>query len=75
MLLANCRISTCVFIAWTVHISQSSSSSIEKRFYSLFLSNFAKVCIQAFGIESLVLTYYIFYGNICFINFKYFQGV
>ena len=57
------------------HTSQSSSNSIEKRFYSLFFSNFAKVCIQVFGIESLVLIYYIFYGNVYFIKFKYFQGV
>ena len=54
----------CVFIAWTVHTSQSSSNSIENRFYSLFFRNFAKVCIQAFRIEFLVLIYYSFTGNL-----------
>ena len=54
----------CVFIAWTVHTSQSLSNSIEKRFYFLFFMNFAKVCIQAFRIEFLVLIYYSFNGNL-----------
>ena len=48
----------CVFIAWTVHTSQSSSNSIEKRFYSLFFWNFVKVCIQAFRVFVLILYFY-----------------
>ena len=60
MWMASYRSIVCVSLMRVYSVACSNSNSIEKRFYSLFFRNFAKVCIQAFRTEFLVWKFKIF---------------